>query len=109
LQTFAFWAEIGLGVIAPMVMFAIRPLRQKPAVLFGGAMMVVVFGIVLNRLNVGIVGLLPYTGNVYAPSWMEVVVTTTLVCLGVLVFGLAARYLPVFPEEGEHAGHREIR
>ncbi len=105
LQTFAFWAEIGLGVIVPMVMFAIRPLRQKPAVLFGGAMMVVVFGVVLNRLNVGIVGLLPYTGNVYAPSWMEVVVTTTLVCLGVLVFGLAARYLPVFPEEGEHTRH----
>jgi Ni/Fe-hydrogenase subunit HybB-like protein len=47
---------------------------------------------------------LPYTGNIYSPSWMEVVVTLTLVGFGVIAFGLAARYLPVFPEEGEHAG-----
>ena len=101
LQTLAYAAEIGLGVILPMVLFAIKPLRYKPGVLFGGAMMVVLFGIVLNRLNVGIIGLLPYSGNIYAPSWMEFVVTITLVSLGVIVFGLAARYLPVFPEEEE--------
>jgi Ni/Fe-hydrogenase subunit HybB-like protein len=62
-------------------------------------MMIVLFGIVLNRFNVGIIGLLPYSGNIYSPSWMEVVVTVTLVSLGVIVFGLAAKYLPVFPEE----------
>jgi Ni/Fe-hydrogenase subunit HybB-like protein len=105
LQAIAFWAEIGLGVIVPAIIFAIKPLRYKPAVLFSGALMVVLFGIVLNRLNVGIIGLLPYTGNIYSPSWMEVVVTITLVSAGVIAFGLAAKYLPVFPEEGEHATH----
>ena len=103
LQAISFWAEIGLGVIVPAIIFAIKPLRYKPAVLFGGALIVVLFGIVLNRLNVGIIGLLPYTGNIYSPSWMEVVVTITLVSAGVIAFGLAAKYLPVFPEEGEHA------
>lgn len=101
LQTFAYAAEIGLGVIVPMILFAIKPLRYKPGVLFGGAMMIVLFGIVLNRFNVGIIGLLPYSGNIYTPSWMEVVVTVTLVSLGVIVFGLAAKYLSVFPEEEE--------
>lgn len=105
LQTIAFWAEIGLGVVVPAILFAIKPLRHKPAVLFGGALMVVLFGVVLNRLNVGIIGLLPYTGNIYTPSWMEFVVTITLVSVGVIAFGLAAKYLPVFPEEGEHATH----
>jgi Ni/Fe-hydrogenase subunit HybB-like protein len=105
LQAISFWAEIGLGVIVPAIIFAIKPLRYKPAVLFGGALMVVLFGVVLNRLNVGIIGLLPYTGNIYSPSWMEVVVTITLVSAGVIAFGLAAKYLPVFPEEGEHAAH----
>ena len=105
LQAISFWAEIGLGVIVPAIIFAIKPLRYKPAVLFGGALMVVLFGVVLNRLNVGIIGLLPYTGNIYSPSWMEVVVTITLVTAGVIAFGLAAKYLPVFPEEGEHAAH----
>ena len=102
LQTIAFLAEIGLGVIIPAILFAIKPLRQKPAVLFAAALMVVLFGVVLNRLNVGIIGLLPYTGNIYQPSWMEVVVTLTLVSFGVIAFGLAAKYLPVFPKEGEH-------
>jgi Ni/Fe-hydrogenase subunit HybB-like protein len=101
LQAAAFWAEIGLGVILPMVLFAIPALRRKAGVLFGGALLVVVFGVVLNRLNVGIIGLLPYTGNVYAPSWMEFAVSLMLVMLGVIAFGLAAKYLPVFPEEGE--------
>jgi Ni/Fe-hydrogenase subunit HybB-like protein len=94
-----------LGVIVPAILFAITPLRKSPAVLFSGALMVVLFGVVLNRLNVGIIGLLPYTGNIYTPSWMEFVVTLTLVSLGVIAFGLAAKYLPVFPEEGEHAAH----
>ena len=38
----------------------------------------IVLVVVLNRLNVGIIGLLPYTGNIYVPSWMELVVTLTL-------------------------------
>ena len=101
LQAITFWAEIGLGVMLPAILFAIRPLRQKPGVLFGGALMIVVFGVVLNRLNVGIIGLLSYTGNIYAPLWMEVVVTITLVSFGVIAFGLAAKYLPVFPAESE--------
>ncbi len=103
LQAAAFWAEMGLGIIIPAILFAIRPLRYKPAVLFSGAAMVVLFGIVLNRLNVNITGLLPYTGNIYVPSWMEIVVTITLTSFGVIAFALAAKYLPVFPKEGEEA------
>lgn len=103
LQAAAFWAEVGLGVIVPTILFSVKPLRQKPAVLFGGALMVVVFGVVLNRLNVSVIGLLPYTGNIYSPSWMEIAVPITLVSFGVIAFGLAVRYLPVFPEQGESA------
>jgi Ni/Fe-hydrogenase subunit HybB-like protein len=105
LQAVAFWAELGLGVLVPAILFSIKPLRHKPAVLFAGALMVVLFGVVLNRFNVGIIGLLPYTGPIYFPSWMELVVTISLVSAGVIVFGLAAKYLPIFPEEEEHAAH----
>jgi Ni/Fe-hydrogenase subunit HybB-like protein len=98
-QALSCWVELGLGVIVPAILFAIRPLRYKPGVLFGGASLVVLFGVVLNRLNVGMIGLWPYTGYIYFPSWMEVVVTITLVSLGVMAFGLAARYLPLFSDE----------
>ena len=98
-QAVSCWVELGLGVLAPAVLFAIRPLRRKPGVLFGGASLVVVFGVVLNRLNVGMIGLWPYTGYVYFPSWMEIAVSLTLVSLGVIAFGLAARHLPLFADE----------
>lgn len=101
LQAGAFWVEIGLGVIIPMVLFAIKPLRQKPVILFSGALLVVLFGVVLNRLNVSLVGLWPYTGYIYFPSWMEITITLTLVTIGVVAFGLAAKYLPLFPPEHE--------
>jgi len=101
LQAATFWAEIGLGVILPMLLFAHKPLRYRPAVLFNGALLVVIFGIVLNRLNVSWIGLLPYSGNIYFPSWMELVVSFTLVSFGVIAFGLAAKYLPLFPNESE--------
>ncbi len=102
IQAASFWVEIWLGAIVPALLFAIRPLRYKPTVLFSGAVMVIVFGIVLNRMNVSLVGIWPYAGQIYFPSWMEIAVTVTLVTTGVLVFGLAARYLAVFPDEREH-------
>lgn len=104
-QAASLWTEIVLGVMVPVVLFTVGPLRRRAVLLFGGALMVVVFGVVLNRLNVSVIGLLPYTGNIYVPSWMEIVVPITLITLGVMVFGLAARYLPVFPEEAGHPNH----
>ena len=98
----AYWLEIGLGLVVPIVIFSVRPLRQRPALLFGAALMVVLFGVVLNRLNVSITGLWQHTGMVYAPSWMEITVSLAFVCLGVLVFGLAAKFLPVFPPDSDH-------
>jgi Ni/Fe-hydrogenase subunit HybB-like protein len=105
LQAVSFWAEVILGVILPSILFAIRPLRYKPAVLFTGALMVVLFGVVLNRINVSVIGLLPYTGGIYSPSWMEFAVPIALITFGVLAFGFAAKYLPVFPEEETRAAH----
>ncbi len=105
IQAASFWVEIGLGVIIPAFLFAIKPLRQKPAILFSGALLVVIFGIVLNRMNVSLIGLWSYAGQIYVPSWMEVSVTLALVSIGVIAFGLAAKLLPVFPEEKQQAAH----
>jgi Ni/Fe-hydrogenase subunit HybB-like protein len=105
LQAASFWVEIGLGVIAPAIIFALKPLRYRPNALFGGALLVVVFGVVLNRLNVSWIGLLPFTGNIYFPSWMEIMVSATLISLGVIAFAQIVKYLPVFPAEAEHSSH----
>jgi len=80
-------------------MFANARFRHKPRLLFLGALMIVLFGIVLNRLNIATVGMWTYAGVRYLPSWMELTVTATLVGFGVIAFALAARYLPVFADE----------
>lgn len=100
-QAMAFWLEMGLGVLVPMIIFAIPSLRRKSRWLFTGAVLIVVFGVVLNRLNVSIVGMWPWSGEVYLPSWMEVVVTAAIISFGISIFALAARHLPVFPAEHE--------
>jgi Ni/Fe-hydrogenase subunit HybB-like protein len=98
IESLSFWVEVVLGVVLPASLFSFRSLREKSGVLFGGALLIVLFGIVLNRLNVSMIGLYAHTGYIYYPSWMEVVVTVTIISFGVLVFGVAARNLPLFPE-----------
>ncbi len=104
LQSISFWVETLLGAFVPAAVLSVRSLRNKPGLLFLSAALIVVFGIVLNRLNVSMIGLYPFTGLIYTPSWMELLVSATIISLGVLAFGLAARYLPVFPEHAESEG-----
>ncbi|MBI5624826.1 MAG: Ni/Fe-hydrogenase cytochrome b subunit [Elusimicrobia bacterium] len=57
----------------------------------------VVGGVVLNRLNVSWLGMLPTASTVYFPSWGELSVTLSFITAGVVAFGLAVRFLHVFP------------
>jgi len=98
-----FWIEILIGFVAPMLLMAFRRVRAKPGLVFlsGG---LIVFGVVFNRLNTTLLGWWQYArgGAVYIPSVNEVIITVTLVSLGVVAFGLAAKFLPLFSEE-QHA------
>jgi Ni/Fe-hydrogenase subunit HybB-like protein len=68
----------------------------------------VIAGVILNRLNVAWIGLLPATGANYAPSWIETTVTLNLISFGVVIFGLAARYLPLFEHATPGKQHLEV-
>jgi len=98
-----FWVEILIGFALPMVMMAFNRVRARPGMVFlSGAL--IVFGVVFNRLNTTFLGWWQYaTGaNPYVPSMSEITITVALVSVGVVVFGLAVKYLPIFPKE-EHA------
>jgi len=58
----------------------------------------VVFGVVLNRLNVSIIGMLAGSHTRYVPSWMEIQVTLASIAAGILAYSWIAGHLPVFPE-----------
>lgn len=96
LEGILYWVEVGLGAIAPMILFLSPRVRSDKRWLFAGAFMIVC-GFILNRLNVAITSVERYNGTEYFPSWMEVSVSLMIVALGFAAFRLAVMYLPIFP------------
>jgi Ni/Fe-hydrogenase subunit HybB-like protein len=92
-----FLAETVVGIVVPMTLLFFGAVRRRPLLLML-AQFLVVLGMIFNRMNVSVTAFQLGTGVPYTPSWMEFVVSLTMVAIGFGLFGLAARYLPVFPE-----------
>ncbi len=111
LMSFLFWVEILVGAIVPLVFFSIKKVRQSPQGLLTGAI-ILLLGMILNRFNVSwfavrhpdpLTYLPSFMSNVhYLPSLPEIAVSVGIFSFGILAFGLAVKYLPVFEEEGGH-------
>ena len=93
-----FLLEIFLSVLIPLGMLLVPKIRESAQGLYLAAVLCLL-GFVTNRLNVAITGVENAVGGRYTPKWTEVVITAMFVALGFAIFGLAAKYLPIFPEE----------
>lgn len=91
-----FLAEMLLSVIAPIVMFMLPRVRNNQFGLFVASLMVVL-GFIMNRINVALTGMDRSSGVNYFPSWSELAITASIIGAGFLLFGLAVKYLDVFP------------
>jgi Ni/Fe-hydrogenase subunit HybB-like protein len=111
LMSMLFWSEILVGALIPLVLFSIRKFRQSCRGQFFGATLVLL-GMILNRFDVSWFAVKhpdPITyiptfmaNNVhYFPSLPEVLVSIGIFAGGILAFGLAVKYLPVFEAEEE--------
>lgn len=100
------WLEVVLCGLVPAVILLNRPFRRNHGVLMTG-LALIVFGVVVNRWNVTLSGLVVppswspgVLGNAvaatYVPSWIEVAVSVGVVGYATLAFTLGARYLPLF-------------
>jgi Ni/Fe-hydrogenase subunit HybB-like protein len=101
-ESFLFLCEMGIGVVGPLVLFGLRFVRQSRTGLFVAALMVVL-GLVLNRLNVAITGMAASSGVNYFPSTLEILVSIFIVSVGFVGFALISRYFPVFEPAKEEA------
>jgi Ni/Fe-hydrogenase subunit HybB-like protein len=109
-----FWGEIIIGVVFPMILFSIKKVRQSANGLLGGAI-IILLGMILNRFNVSwfavkhpdpLFYLPSFMGNVhYMPTLPEISVSLGIFSAGILAFGLAAKYLPVFEDEEQDHTH----
>jgi len=96
-----------LFFIVPIILLGRSRLRNRPNWLFFVSILVPV-GVVYNRINTSIVGMLRSSGSSYFPRWEEFVISIFLVTLGVIAYYLADKYLPVFPEEEEETVPGEL-
>ncbi|MDR3232541.1 MAG: polysulfide reductase NrfD [Planctomycetaceae bacterium] len=83
-ESLIFIAEIGIGIILPLLIVF------SPLVNFRGWLILygflTSFGVLFNRLNVVITGMVRDTGSVYCPALTEVTVSIGLVAGGILAY-----------------------
>ena len=89
-----FWGEIGLGLFIPMLIMFSKLRKNTGWLAFAGSM--VLMGVLLNRMNVLVISHAPARTGSYFPTWEEFVFTFGLIAGAMLVFRLAAKYLPIF-------------
>jgi Ni/Fe-hydrogenase subunit HybB-like protein len=99
--------EMGVGVIAPMIIFANREIRQSRYGLFQGSGLVLV-GLGLNRVNVALLGLKAPAGAACFAHWVELVISVAAIAAGVLILAVAARFLSILQEAEEVEAERAL-
>jgi formate dehydrogenase iron-sulfur subunit len=103
-----FATELIVGGIIPLILLSRPAFRQRPSILFAGALLTTM-GIVLNRVNVVLLamnlkGSMPQVSpETYMPTVIEWGVSIGLIAATIFLFGLAARLMPVLPKDP--AGH----
>jgi Ni/Fe-hydrogenase subunit HybB-like protein len=76
-QNLLWWGEMLIGVIVPLVMLATPSIRNNRNGVFTAALLVVL-GVILNRMNVSMFVLAVRPGYTYFPTWMEIVISLSL-------------------------------
>lgn len=88
------------GVILPLIFLVATKMKQSA----NGILLInllVISGVLLNRMSIAVFGMYGYSASVggsYFPSLGEFIITFGIVALGIFLFKLAAKTLPLFQE-----------
>ena len=94
LESWAFTIEVGLGALLPGTLLLSPAVRYNAMKLFGCSLMVMA-GVVMNRLNVCLLGMLQSSPTGYLPSWIEILVSGGIVAGGLLALAVMNQNLPI--------------
>ncbi|MHC4819738.1 MAG: NrfD/PsrC family molybdoenzyme membrane anchor subunit, partial [Planctomycetota bacterium] len=103
-EAYMFQLETMLGLVFPIILLALPRVRFSGRGLYLASLLVVM-GFILHRLNVAITGFESAQGGHYMPAVAEVLITLMLVAVGFGLFGLAVKYLNVYPEKEDTHEH----
>jgi len=96
-EAYFLWLELTLAFVIPITLLSFKRIRRSPDGLYL-ASVACLLGFVTNRLNVSVTGFETWVGHHYVPKWTEFMITLAIVSSGFALFGLAVKYLPIFPE-----------
>jgi Ni/Fe-hydrogenase subunit HybB-like protein len=100
-QTNSFLAEMIFGVIVPWIMLLSPAVRRSRRGLFIAATLIV-GGVLLNRINVFVVGYRPpVSENYYFPSVTEILITVGFIAGLMFLYRFFVTYLPVLNRPGQ--------
>ncbi len=89
-------------VLLPMILFFIS-YRTMNIRLIKFSALWTMLGVIMNRLNVTVIGFKWDAATPYVPSWMEIVVTLTILCVEIWIFRWIVRRMPVLRDPPEWA------
>ena len=95
----SFILEVGVGFMLPFIMLTWKSVRENDR-LRASAAGLVIFGLVLNRFNVSMFGMMD-PNQLYFPSTIETLVTVGIISAHILFFVLIAKYFPIFEHHPE--------
>jgi Ni/Fe-hydrogenase subunit HybB-like protein len=100
-QTNSFLVEMILGVVVPWIMLLAPAVRSSRRGLFIAATLIV-GGVLLNRVNVFVVGYRPpVSENYYFPSVTEILITVGFIAGLMFLYRFLVTYLPVLNRPGQ--------
>jgi len=98
LEANMYLVEMAIGVVFPLLILASKQNRRNLKSIFSVNILVIV-GVLVNRINVCLFSMQSYTtskGAAYFPTLMEFLLTLGVISLGVFLFKMAAKHLPLF-------------
>lgn len=90
--------EMLIGVLLPIGILSVKKFRTNVNIIFSVNMLVIT-GVMLNRMNVCLFSMESYNtwrGSSYMPSWTEFMVSLGIIALGVFLYKMSAKHLPLF-------------
>jgi Ni/Fe-hydrogenase subunit HybB-like protein len=94
------WVEMILGVVLPLFLYLWPGFVAERKGLFWASFWVVA-GVVINRINVAIVGVDVERWGHYYPSWSELLITLGIIAIGLLAYDWLTDELPIHQHESK--------
>ncbi len=94
-QSVSWLLEMIIGVVLPLIIFLLYRSKQNGMYL---ASILVIIGLIWNRVNVAVVGIIIPQWETYYPHWAEVFITIGIAAIGLLGFRYATRFFPIYTE-----------